>query len=551
MCRSLNWATLHPFLEGGAILGRGVANAGFLRALLKADPFATYSFYLANQGQADKLKASLESEFGVLAGRGAFKFALLLNLPESVQRETYHCFHLSDWISQFTALARLRNYLAEDIFPITGVTHSLSYARYAPAFLGHLWPGVTERDAIVATSACGAAVVERAFASARAAYGLAPEIFRAPQIRRIPLGVDDSPALAPDRERRAAARARHGLAADDVACLVVGRISHYSKMDLIPVLRAAHRLKSNGFDLNRLQLILAGWYSDDDDTPGILTALARGMGLELKVVPRPDDETRDSLYQASDIFLSPSDNVQETFGLTILEAGLAGLPVIASDYDGYKDTVIHGETGLLIPTLGPASTEYTDVLAHLWYDSQYHLRLAQQTAVSVPALAEGLAGLIADPQRRRTMGEAARRHILAGYTWDKIVNAYLSLWEDLRARPAPADDLRSLNHPLQLPFSRLFGVYTTQTLAPDLRLVWSRSGEALYRGQESPIYYAGIDSIINEWALRKMLLKARKAASVDDLREVLREFDLAGEQADFHILWCLKHDFLEATGCDG
>ena len=551
MGESVNWATLHPFLEGGDILGRGVANAGFLRALLKADPFGSYSFFLANQGQTDTLKEALESEFGALAGRGAFKFRPLLNLPESVQREKYYCFHLSDWISQFTALARLRNYLAADIFPITGVTHSLSYARYAPAFLGHLWPGVTERDAIIATSSCGAGVVEQAFASARAAYGLGSEVFKAPQIRRIPLGVDNSPALAPDPVRRAAARARHGLTADDVACLVVGRISHYSKMDLVPVLRAAHRLKSDGFDLSRLRLILAGWTSADDDTPDILAALARGMGLALEVVSRPDDDTRDSLYQAADIFLSPADNVQETFGLTILEAGLAGLPVIASDYDGYKDTVVHGKTGLLIPTIGPVNTEYTDILAHLWYDSQYHLRLAQQTALSVPALAEALAGLIADPERRRGMGAAARRRVLAGYTWDKIISAYLSLWEDLRARPVPADNLRAQAHPLQFSFSKLFGEYTTKALAPDLQVVWSRSGEALYRGQEAPVYYAGIDSSLNDRALRKMLLKARKPVSVADLREALLEFDLRGEQADFHILWCLKHDFLEAVGRDG
>ncbi len=244
-----NWATLHPFLEGGAILGRGVANARFLRALLKAGPFATYSFFLANQGQADNLRLSLDSDFSLLAARGAFKFELVTVLPEALQRENYHCFHLSDWISQFTSLARLRNYLGKDIFPITGVTHSLSYARYAPAYLGHLWPGVTDRDAIVATSTSAVEVMDRAFAAARATYGLSAEVFKAPRLTRIPLGVDDNSALAPNPAARAAARARHGLGDQEVACLVVGRISHYSKMDLLPVLRALHRLKSGGFDL--------------------------------------------------------------------------------------------------------------------------------------------------------------------------------------------------------------------------------------------------------------------------------------------------------------
>lgn len=546
MFKSLNWATLHPFLEGGDILGRGVANAGFLRALLRADPFDSYSFFLPNKKQIDGVRPALETEFGALSERGAFKFELLPNLPEALQRKNFHCFHLSDWVSQFTALARLRNYLAKDIFPVTGVTHSLSYARYAPAYLGHLWPGMTERDAIVATSNSGLAVMEQAFASARAAYGLSPEIFKAPQLRRIPLGVDDSPALAPNPETRAAARARHGLADNEVACLVVGRISHYSKMDLLPVLRALHRLKCCGFDLAGVRLILAGWTQADDDTPAILAALAKAMGLRLQVAVRPTDDERDSLYQAADIFLSPSDNVQETFGITILEAGLAGLPVIASDYDGYKDTVIHNETGLLIPTLGPADTEYTDILAQLLYDSHYHLRLSQQTALSVPSLADALAGLIGDPARRRAMGAAARRHVLDNYTWDGIIARYVALWEELRARPAPAETLRSVPHPLHMSFGNLFGGYTTQRLTPGLMLVWSRSGEALYRGQEAPVYYAGIDGVIDEQALRAVLFKARKPVSVAALRAVLDEFGLAGEPADFHILWALKHDFLEA-----
>lgn len=543
----MNWATLHPFFESGDILGRGVANAGFLRALLKADPFAKYSFFLANMGQVEGLAEVAKAEFSGLEARGAFEFKLLRDLPAALRGCEYHCFHLSDWVSQFTALARLRNYLAKDIFPITGVTHSLSYARYAPEILGHLWGGVTERDAVIATSRCGVGVMERAFAEARAGYTLSPEAFKAPQLRRIPLGIDDNPALAPDAAKRAAARAAHGFAPDEVVCLVVGRISHYSKMDLLPVLRALQRLKSGGFELAGVRLVIAGWTRDDDDTPVVLSALAKGMGLKLTVAARPTDAERDSLYRAADIFLSPSDNVQETFGLTILEAGLAGLPVIASDYDGYKDTVLHEKTGLLIPVICPSRTEYTDILAHLWYDSEYHLRLAQQTALSVPRLAEGLAELIADRERRETMGRAAREHVLKSYVWDKIIAEYLALWEELRARPIEREALRGIGHPLQFSFARLFEAYGTSELSGDLRVIWSRAGEALYRGKEAPVYYGGMEEFIVEPVLRKMLFQARKSVSVADLRAGLRAFALSGEEADFYILWALKHDFLEAA----
>ena len=65
-----------------------------------------------------------------------------------------------------------------------------------------------------------------------------------------------------------------------------------------------------------------------------------------------DAEKRD-LLAASDLFVSPVDNVQETFGLTPIEAMAAGLPSVVSDWDGYRDTVQHVEHGFRIPTLAP------------------------------------------------------------------------------------------------------------------------------------------------------------------------------------------------------
>ena len=65
--------------------------------------------------------------------------------------------------------------------------------------------------------------------------------------------------------------------------------------------------------------------------------------------PRPE-ATRRSVWHAADVFVSPSDNIQETFGLAVLEAMASGLPVVASDWDGYRDLVADGETGFLVPT---------------------------------------------------------------------------------------------------------------------------------------------------------------------------------------------------------
>jgi glycosyltransferase involved in cell wall biosynthesis len=66
---------------------------------------------------------------------------------------------------------------------------------------------------------------------------------------------------------------------------------------------------------------------------------------------RISDELRRLLYNAADIFVMPNITVGtdiEGFGISLLEAGSCGLPVIASNLQGIKDAVVEGQTGYLV-----------------------------------------------------------------------------------------------------------------------------------------------------------------------------------------------------------
>ena len=99
-------------------------------------------------------------------------------------------------------------------------------------------------------------------------------------------------------------------------------------------------------DLRDVCVVLAGGADESETLPDILVNLAANIGLELLAVRHPDERTKKILLARSDAVISLADNPQETFGLTLLEAAAAGKPVIASDYDGYRDLVVHGETSL-------------------------------------------------------------------------------------------------------------------------------------------------------------------------------------------------------------
>ena len=545
------FGTLDPFLESGPVLGRKVANQGFMAALLAADPFDEYHFFPADQDLARSLEAELKRSFP--KARTVVRHRL--DLPRALAENQYHCFHLSDCILNFSHLARLRNRVSGRIFPITAPVHSLSYAGYGQAMALHLWPGSTARDCVVATSRAGEAAVRAYHEILRQGLGLDPSGYPGPSIRRIPLGVDPDLFPEPDPANRTLARERTGLTPDKTTLLVFGRIHHASKMDVLPLLRALQRAGAQGgLDLGAVRLVLAGWTEPGDELPDTLARLAKGMGLEMVVRQRPGETEKGDLFLAADCFASLADNPQETFGLSILEAMLAGLPVIASDYDGYRDTVVHGRTGLLVPSLGPAQTPDTDALAPLLFDNQYHLFLAQQTVVNVPETAEALARLLTDPQARKDMGAAGRERVLEHFTWASVLDRHLALWEELNGLPTRSpDELRNIPHPLHVDFGRTFAAYSTRRFGQDMRVRMGTAGEAFYRGRDVPVIYPGVAGLLDQEALRQACFLARKPVVAADLVSRLAERFPEYADADrarFLILWCLKHDLLEEAEAD-
>ncbi|MYL83062.1 glycosyltransferase [Desulfovibrio aerotolerans] len=545
------FGTLDPFVESDDVMGRKVANAAFLDALMRADPYDAYHFFMPSRQWRDRQEGLLAARYPQVAQRGAFKVLTRQELPHALADTDYAVFHLSDCITAQARLAAARNALARSIFPITGTTHSLSNAVFQRDFLAHLWPGTTRRDAIVATSTAGLGAVEAIFASLRRGYGLSPEDYPAPELALIPLGVDPADWTRLDGEARRAARDAFGIAPETAVLLVFGRISHSSKMDLLPLFRAVQRLIAAGVAAAGLTLVVAGWTDTDTDDDPFLTTLANlaaNIGLSLVLIRRPAEAAKQALFGLADVFVSLADNPQETFGLTLLEAMAAGLPVVASDYDGYRDIVVHGRTGWLLPTLGPVETGLRDVLAPLCYDNHTHLRLAQSLAVDVPALAQALLALIREPQLRQTMGLAGKQRATELFTWDACLARHLALWERLAGAPVPDRALLARTpHPLTLAYGEVFAGYPGGQLGDGVRLTWSRAGLALYNRQDFPVIYAELDKEIRPDALRILVFLARSGCPGLTLAKRLAAAvpGLSGADAAGHVLWALKHDLLE------
>src|SRR5262249_28020302 len=151
---------------------------------------------------------------------------------------------------------------------------------------------------------------------------------------------DSFPSAEARAAQRPAARARLKLGADDVAFLFLGRLSYHAKAHPLPIYLALEAAaKKTG---KRLVLVLAGCIFNATTKKAFLEgARLYCPSVRILQIDGRSADARAAAWAACDVFTSFSDNIQESFGLAPVEAMAAGLPAVVSDWDGYRDTVIH------------------------------------------------------------------------------------------------------------------------------------------------------------------------------------------------------------------
>jgi phosphatidylinositol alpha-1,6-mannosyltransferase len=120
----------------------------------------------------------------------------------------------------------------------------------------------------------------------------------------------------------------------------------------------------------------------------------------VKLLGAVSESDLELLYHGSDVFLMPNIPVahdMEGFGLVMLEAGLCGLPTVASRLEGITEVVTEGQKGQLVES-GDAEGFRRAIM-------QYH---------------ENPAGLASASER-------ARLHTLSHFGWDRVIDRYVSI----------------------------------------------------------------------------------------------------------------------------
>jgi len=94
------------------------------------------------------------------------------------------------------------------------------------------------------------------------------------------------------------------------------------------------------------KLIIAG----DGEVKPELRGLIEGLGLEDRVELRGRVSEVEKLRLLQESWVLVQTSRKEGFGLTVLEANACGTPAVGYDVPGLRDSIRHGETGILVPS---------------------------------------------------------------------------------------------------------------------------------------------------------------------------------------------------------
>ncbi len=455
-------------LDGPKLMGRQSAGHSFVTNLSRGSA-STHFHAMVNTSQDAEKFSSIIHAHKPEAKVTTFGHRDMARVAEA------GCLHIADPL-----LARwsfMREVHGRGRWSLTGLTHTLASAGVMSGLIDLLSAPIMPWDAVICTSQACRQMILQLYDGQDA---FMEECFGSTGVRRptmpiIPLGVETAAFdISPDE--RAQARQALGVPDNAVVALFLGRLSFHAKAHPAPFFMAAQKASAS----RPIVVVECGIHASEWIGSAFAEA-AKLLAPDVRhiVLDGGKQADRRTAWSLADIFCSFSDNVQETFGLTPLEAMAAGLPVIVSDWNGYRETVRDGIDGFMVPTIAPAPGTGADLgyqhgTETLTYD-EYIAHTSMATAVDIEAAGAAFTLLANDPALRAKMGAAGRARARDMFDWGIIVPQYDALWDELaRIRNAAVAQKPDLLKPRIWPQRpdpfTLFAHYPTRHLTLDTKI---------------------------------------------------------------------------------
>lgn len=309
---------------------------------------------------------------------------------------------------------------------VIGMTHDLFHRDvYRSLFL--YIENQSAGDAIVCASRSAQAIIRSYLDRIQVCLGGRLAI----ELPLVPHGVDPRTISRIPKEK---AKRMLGFSDDELVFLYFGRLSIWQKADLCGLIRCF----ADRFKAVRARLVLAGGAIDPENNPEIKEIIAQisALGLtSIRLIYNADQNLKCALFSAADTFVSPANSFQETFGLSLVEAMLYQLPVIATKWSGYRDIVLDRQSGYLIGT----SWKPPDDFSYIAVEHSSEIQRARTTASCVTIDWEEfglrMQSLAVDQRLRDRLGLMGLLRARKLFTADKMALNFVEIWETLADQP--------------------------------------------------------------------------------------------------------------------
>lgn len=479
---------------GANPFGKDIANVGLFKAIAKHSAHPGQLNFL-NLGTLDQAALSSQIFSGEIPCRNLGSVSIF---NQDLIAESGCLLRGSADIAD---LAWKRRGRGDRSYSIAGLVHTLAPPAIRQYISHCLTSPIQPWDALICTSPSVKQGLEQMFGELGQFIGdragATAAVLPMPQLPVIPLGVD-VPAIEgriKSAGGRDGARAALGIAEDEILVLWLGRLSFYEKARPSPMFQAVESAaRQSG---KRIRFVMAGWFPNAGVDRPLYEEAARihAPSVRVEFADGNNSDVVSRYWAGSDIFLSLVDNIQETFGITPVEAMAAGIPVVLSDWDGYRSTVRDGVDGMHVPTLLPPAGDGSLMAERtvLGLDNylQYVSNVGQHTAVSVDAAASAITALASDPELRARMGRAGQKRARERFDWPVIVSELDALWEDLAEKRNSAGAFgagtgtETLRDPVKGDPFHAFNHFPTWSLNGDILLSASSSSETRLEQAES------------------------------------------------------------------
>jgi len=454
--------------RGPKLMGRNAAGESFLRGFIAYSQSSDFWIQVQKAEHAQHFAQTLQ----VMGVNKKVNVVDSTSLGQLSQPGVVY--HAGPGIGEY---ARHRSLFGHHAWSLCGITHTTSSAGAMDSLASLITAPVYPWDAVICTSQ---AVHQNVTHILRAQVdylkdrlGIGKVIL--PKLPVIPLGIhtadfDFTPA------QRQQARQSWGVEDDALVVLFVGRLSFHAKAHPLAMYQALDvAAKKTG---KKIVLVECGWFANEYIQKSYAEAAKQYCpDVEVLHLDGRVAENRVAAWAGADVFCSLSDNFQETFGITPIEAMAAGLPVVVSDWDGYRDTVRQGIDGFRVPTVIPPAGLGRDLAQrHALGIDNYDMYCGYTcsfVAVDIHAPAQAFIDLFNSPELRTTMGQAGRTRARAVYDWAHIIPAYESLWQELgQIRAHESARFAALPHPWPERLDPFFSFqsYASRILTPELRV---------------------------------------------------------------------------------